>query len=327
MGKIKALSLFSGGLDSILASKIVKDMGIEVIGIYFETGFENRNKEEKKDYLKQIAQKIGIFLDIVDITEQFIADILFSPKYGYGKNLNPCIDCHANMIKIAKMLLPKYKAKFIITGEVVAQRPMSQRKEALKNIERLSESESIVLRPLSAKLLEPTYPEKAGWVNREKLFAISGRSRSVQIELAKKYNIDKYESPAGGCLLTDRNFSNKLKEFVKFEKLNSKEIEILKTGRHFRLKEKIRLVIGRNKTENEKLLKLKGDNYIFIKPLLKGPLGLLTKEASLNERTEAARVILAFCKTKRDEKYRVSLENEIVEVFPMTRAETRKFVL
>ncbi len=256
---MKAISLFSGGLDSILAVKIIQEQGIEIEGIYVNLGFESN--KEKIDYLKEMAEKIGIKLHIIDKQEEYIKKILFNPVYGYGKNMNPCIDCHAFMIRSAKELMPKIGAKFIISGEVVGQRPMSQRIPALNAVNKLSNAQGIVLRPLSAKLLPPTIPEIKGWVNREKLLDISGRDRKRQLELAKKYGLENFESPAGGCLLTDINFSKRLKDYSKHLELTPNEIDILKVGRHINY-EGYKIIISRNQEENQILKSYKGDKFI-----------------------------------------------------------------
>ena len=205
---MKAIALFSGGLDSILAIKIIQEQGIDIVAININIGFES--KYDKKNELAKICKNIGVEFLQIDIREQYLNEILFSPKYGYGKYFNPCIDCHANMFRIAKNLLDEVGASFLISGEVVGQRPMSQNKDALNSVSNLGNIEGLLVRPLSAKLLKPTIPEINGWNDRNKLLSISGRSRTQQIELAKKYNLEDYESPAGGCLLTDKNFANKI---------------------------------------------------------------------------------------------------------------------
>ncbi|MDD3734950.1 MAG: tRNA 4-thiouridine(8) synthase ThiI [Candidatus Pacebacteria bacterium] len=254
--KIKAIALLSGGLDSILAAKIVKDQGIDVFGICFKSYFFNPEKIARLQ-----AKEIAIPLKVIDISRaQF--NIVKNPKYGWGKHINPCIDCHILMLKKAKDLMQKENFNFIITGEVAGQRPMSQRKTILKLIEKEAGLEGLILRPLSAKLLEKTIPEKMGWIKRNKLFSISGRSRKKQLILAKKFKIKSYTTPAGGCLLTDPQFSERLKNLIKKhpEAKTKKEVEILKLGRHFGENNTL-IIIGRNKEENSNLIKniLKGD--------------------------------------------------------------------
>ncbi len=190
---MRALALFSGGLDSMLAVKLITEQGIDVTALYIDIGFGS--KQERAELLASRAKMVGAEFEIVDTKEQFISEILFDPKYGYGKNFNPCIDCHANMFRIAKALMPTYDARFIVTGEVVGQRPMSQRAEAIRNVTRLAGDEEggLILRPLSAKLMAPTVPEKEGWVDRERLLGIEGRGREIQLQLAEKYGFEEYE--------------------------------------------------------------------------------------------------------------------------------------
>ena len=294
---MKALSLFSGGLDSALAVKLIQDQGIEVEGVYVDLGFES-NKEKIK-HLQKLADELGIKLTVIDAKEEYINNILFNPVYGYGKNMNPCIDCHAFMIKKAKEYLEKSKAKFIISGEVVGQRPMSQRLPALNAVNRLSNANGLVLRPLSAKLLPPTIPELEGWVDRKKLLDIRGRDRKVQLELAKKYGLENFESPSGGCLLTDINFSKRLKDYHKHLQLTPKEIDILKVGRHFNA-DGFKIIISRNKDENPPLKEYKGEMFekmfILEKP---GPVGLIQKNAPENIKKLAADMMVSY--TKFDE--------------------------
>ncbi|MRI58995.1 MAG: ATP-binding protein [Epsilonproteobacteria bacterium] len=313
---MKALALFSGGLDSLLAMKLIIEQSIEVIGLYFDTGFGGKSEEKKQEYLQRIADKIGAKLQIVNIKDQFVQEILFDPKYGYGKNFNPCIDCHANMIRIAKALLPRYGAHFIISGEVVGQRPMSQRFDALKKVETLSSADGLILRPLSAKLLPITIPEQKGWVDREKLLDISGRSREKQMELAKKWGIEDYESPAGGCLLTDEHFSLKLKDHIAHDSFDTEDIDVLKWGRHFRLPQGAKLVVSRNKEENEKLKALSLSKYIPFALPLPGPLSLIHKKATQADKELAARIALTYSKADPKERYQVKIGDELYEVSP-----------
>ncbi len=328
MSNIKALALFSGGLDSLLAMKLIIEQGIEVIGLYFDTGFGGKSEAQKQEYLQRIADKIGAKLEIVNIRDQFVQEILFDPKYGYGKNFNPCIDCHANMIRIAKALLPKYNAHFIISGEVVGQRPMSQRFDALKKVESLSTADGLILRPLSAKLLPPTIPEQKGWVDREKLLDISGRSRHKQMELAKKWGIEDYESPAGGCLLTDEYFSRKLKDHIRYDSFDIEDIEVLKWGRHFRLPNGAKLVVSRNKEENEKLRNLKLSKYMLFSLPLPGPVSLLSKKASEEERALAAKIALTYSKAKPTERYKVTIDQDVYEESPFeSKKEAQEFMI
>jgi tRNA-specific 2-thiouridylase len=275
---LKAIALFSGGLDSALAIKIIQEQNIEVEAVYINIGFDSN--KEKIESLKKQAQSLNVKFIVINAVEEYIQKILFTPKYGYGKNMNPCIDCHAFFIKKALEYLRKADAKFIITGEVVGQRPMSQRLPALNAVNKLSNANGLVLRPLSAKLLPPTIPEQKGWVNREKLYAISGRERKIQLELAKKFNLDNFESPSGGCLLTDINFAKRLNDYHKKFQLTPHEIDLLKVGRHFNVEE-VKIIISRNKDENEIFKNYKGEIFEIMKcDNFPGPIGAISKNIS-----------------------------------------------
>jgi tRNA-specific 2-thiouridylase len=297
---MRCLALFSGGLDSLLAIKLMREQGIDVIALHFNTGFGGVKNKTKilEDRLKQV----DAILKIVDIRDDFIKDILFSPKYGYGKNFNPCIDCHAKMILVAKSLLSELDASFIISGEVVGQRPMSQNRRALNTVSNLSDEGGLLLRPMSAKILPETIPEKEGWVDREKLLDVCGKGRYRQLELVEQYGIRDYESPAGGCLLTDSNFSHKLKEFIDFDKkFTVDDIDILKYGRQFRLPDGAKLIIGRDEKDNEMIDKISNSKFIkAIAPDLVGPTSLISKDASLNDKHIATKLILTYSRCDRE---------------------------
>jgi len=257
---MKALALFSGGLDSILAVKLIQSQDIEVIGICFESPFFSSQKA------KESAQYIGLPLRIIDITERLLK-IVLSPRHGHGKGLNPCIDCHALMYKVAGETMKEEGAALIISGEVLGQRPMSQNLQSLQTISRDSGFEDIILRPLTAKRLPETLPERAGWVNRERLLGLSGRSRRPQMDLAKILGIERYPSPAGGCLLTEVVFSRRLRDLISTSQPFSKrDLGLLRWGRHFRLSDKVKTVVGRNQRENEKISSLirKGDIVLIV---------------------------------------------------------------
>ncbi|MDI6735163.1 MAG: tRNA 4-thiouridine(8) synthase ThiI [bacterium] len=247
MDNTKALVLFSGGLDSTLAVKLLVEQGIEVVGITFTTPFTNPSIEG--------AKELNIPLKIIHLGEEYL-EIVKLPKYGYGKNMNPCIDCKIFMLKRAKEYMAQVGAEFIATGEVLGERPKSQKKDALWIIERDSDLKGLLLRPLSAKLLPATIAEEKGWVNREKLLNIQGRSRKPQMALAKEFGITTYETPAGGCLLTDPIFSRKLKDLFTCLKDDTSlnDIQLLTIGRHFRLSPTTKIIVGRNDEENKKLL-------------------------------------------------------------------------
>lgn len=305
MKKVKAILLFSGGLDSLLAFKILEEQGIETVPIFFKSYFFGPEIAEKS------AKENGIKLKIIDISKEQL-EIVKKPKFGYGSSMNPCLDCHILMLKKAKEIVKKEKFDFVATGEVLGERPMSQNKKALELVERESSLSGYLLRPLSAKLLKPTIPEEKGLVEREKLLDIKGRSRKRQIELAKKFKIKWYPTPAGGCILTDLEFGKKLRELSeKYPDFNGNDIEILKLGRHFWL-EKIKIITGRNHEENLKIKKLKRKNDILIEiENYPGPTTLIRSYGGKIEKEiiEKAKILTKKCakkaKDKKDVKFKI----------------------
>ncbi len=252
--KIKALAMFSGGLDSIIAIKMIQEQGIEVEALNFTSVFFPNEKA------RDTARKLGIKLKIIDITgnKEYIK-ILKKPKYGHGVGINPCVDCKIFMLKEAKKIMIKEKFDFIITGEVLNERPMSQTYDKLMLIEKESGLKDKLLRPLSARLLPPIKIELQGLVNRQELLSINGRSRKEQMGLALRYGITEYPTPAGGCILCEKPLKDKLIDLFqnkKNDEIDYNELALLKVGRHFRIN-KIKIIVGRNKEENEKITLLK----------------------------------------------------------------------
>jgi len=270
---MKALAVFSGGLDSMLAAELVRSQGIEVQGLFFETPFFASTRARRS------AEAIHLPLKVIDLTRPHL-EVVRKPRHGYGGNMNPCIDCHALMLREAGDRLTEEGAGFIITGEVLGQRPMSQNLKALSTVAAQSGYRGLILRPLSAKLLPVTVPEEKGWVRREALMGFSGRSRKPQMELAGTLRITDYPSPAGGCLLTDPIFSRRLRDLLSSRpQCEVSEIELLKVGRHFRFGEKTKAVVGRNKEENEEILSLAGASDLVIKVhSIPGPVVLVVGE-------------------------------------------------
>jgi tRNA-specific 2-thiouridylase len=257
--KVSGISLLSGGLDGTLAVKVLQEQGIEVEGVTFETPFFSA------DQARKAAEAIGIPLIVMDITEEHLV-MLGAPKYGYGKHMNPCIDCHALMLKIAGRRMEATGADFIFTGEVLGQRPMSQTKQSLHIVAKLSGYQGYILRPLSGRLLPETIPEKEGKVDRSRLLDIQGRSRKRQLEMAKQYGITEYSTPAGGCLLTDPMFSKRLRELFDHDGNSTvRDIELLKYGRHIRISENTKIIVGRHKRDNGAIHDLARESDILIK--------------------------------------------------------------
>ena len=263
---IRALCLISGGLDSILAAKLIQAQGIEAIGVNFSSPLFRYERPKLKDFdAAAAAQQLGVPLTSVDITEDIIK-ILKAPKHGFGSNVNPCIDCHMMMLRKAKGMMEESGASFLVTGEVVGQRPMSQGRDTLAMIDKEAGTKGLVLRPLSAKALEPTIPEEKGWIERSRLYDIIGRSRKGQIALAKEFGISEYPNAAGGCLLTDPSFSKRVKDLLEHGELNEANISLLKAGRTFRISEHSRLIVGRDQRDDELLKSLCGKEDIFFEP-------------------------------------------------------------
>ncbi len=320
---MKAIALFSGGLDSVLAMKLIIDQGIDVIALNINTGFGST--QDRYEHMQSMCEQIGATLKIVDIQNQFLQEVLFDPKHGYGKNFNPCIDCHANMFAVAKKIMEAEGASFLISGEVMGQRPMSQNKDALQTVLNDSNCDGILLRPLSAKRLAPTIPEQKGWVDREKLEGIMGRSRERQLQMAKEIGLQNFESPGGGCLLTDENFAKKMFDFIQYDKFEVKDIPVVKYGRHFRLPDGAKLVIGRNKEENQHLQDIQNDKYYHIRTVgIPGPHALLSKNATNADRELSAKGILSYTKAQEDEEYIVSFDGVEVKTKPFPSRDTIK---
>jgi len=323
---MRAISLFSGGLDSMIAIKLMREQGIEVTALHIKIGFSGT--KDLSVLMQQRAEQAGAEFRIVDVRESYIQDILFSPVYGYGKNFNPCIDCHGYMFKIAKAMMKELGASFLVTGEVLGQRPMSQRSDALKQVSKLADDkeEKLILRPLSAKLMEPTTPELEGWVDREKLLDISGRSRESQLSMAANWGGEDYESPGGGCLLTEPVYSQKIREFVAHDTFEVPDIDLLKFGRHFRLPEETKLVVGRHQEDNEALEALKHPDYHPIRLPVPGPYSLIHKGAGPSDLALALRIALTYGKSSADETYTVVYEDVEYSVQPFeSKTEAQRY--
>jgi tRNA U34 2-thiouridine synthase MnmA/TrmU len=308
----KAIALFSGGLDSTLAILTILRQGIEVEAITFLTHFgcdiSDRSSCSKNPFSS--AEKFGFTVKLCHLADKFI-EIVKNPKFGHGKNMNPCIDCRILMLKEAKELMNVIEADFIITGEVLGQRPMSQMRKTLSLIDREAAVEGLVLRPLSAKLLEPTIPEIKGIVDREKLHAFNGRSRKPQIALAKEFGLTDYPAPAGGCLLTEPTYAYRLKDLLTYNpNPDFKDLNLLKVGRHFRSSPSCKIIVGRDKAENEAIVSITGNSGCLLKVEGYGsPITLVTGEIT----DEALRVSASICARYSDAKNLSKVDVTVLE--------------
>lgn len=324
--KKRALALFSGGLDSMIAIKLMTMQGIEVTAINMNIGFGSRTDVD--ELMKERAMLAGADFKVLDVRDEYLKKVLFNPKYGYGKHFNPCIDCHGFMFRVAKEYLSELGASFMVTGEVLGQRPMSQRVEALGMVKKLAlDEEDLILRPLCAKNLDITKPEREGWVDREQLLDIHGRGREVQLQMAEDFGWDNFQSPGGGCLLTDSNFTKKMREFLKHDSLHVEDIDTLKNGRHLRLPDGAKLIIGRNQDENAFLEKAMNDKFLKIKiDKIPGPFSLLSADASKEDRELSIRVVLTFAKTIVGQDYGVFIGDDCIKAQPLaTREDAQQY--
>ncbi len=322
----KALGLISGGLDSTLAAMALMRQGIEVTGISFVTPFFGAGKA------RIAAEKIGfplIVSEISDIHLQMVKD----PKYGYGRNMNPCIDCHAMMFRLAGEIMQREGFDFLFSGEVLGQRPMSQNANALRSVANHCDYTDKVLRPLSAKLLPITPMEESGLVDREQLLDFQGRSRRPQQALAVKWGYADYPSSGGGCLLTEAGFSDRLRDLLEHDpQASANDAELLKVGRQFRLSKKCKLVLGRNQADNDAMTKLiKSEHTLLRSANFSGPLGLLCGEFDPATLEVAAAIVASYGKGKNETEVDVlsirSGAETGLRVAPLAREESLKLLL
>ena len=301
----KAIALYSGGLDSTLAILVAMRQGIEVTAITFLTHFgcdiSDKSSCSKNPFAA--SEKFGFEVKLCHLSDKFI-EIVKNPKFGHGKNMNPCIDCRILMLKEAKEFMKMVGADFIITGEVLYQRPMSQRRDTFPKIDREAGLEGYVLRPLSAKLLKPTTPEQMGVVNREMLCNFHGRSRKPQMALAKEMGLTEYPAPAGGCLLTDPIYSHRLKELLMHNPLPSaNDINLLRAGRHFRISKDCKIVVGRDENENNAIQSLAdADDYLLHVDGFGSPLTIVCANADGDPTDEDLKLAASICARYSDAK-------------------------
>jgi tRNA-specific 2-thiouridylase len=286
---IRALGLFSGGLDSMLAAATLRAQGIDVSLVCFVTPFFGAARA------RESAAHLGLPLREVDLTDKYLP-LIYDPPHGWGRGHNPCIDCHILMIREAGAIMTAAGFDFLFTGEVLGQRPMSQNRGSLNLIARESGFADLLLRPLSAKSLKSTLPELRGWVDRERLLNLSGRGRKRQMALAETYGITRYPAPAGGCLLTDPGYAARLKELLRHVPETSRaDLELLKYGRHFRLPGGAKAVVGRTQRENEAIAALKSaGNFLLKVDQYPGPLVLACGVVDADDLKAAAGLAAAY---------------------------------
>ena len=314
----KAVSLISGGLDSMLVTRAIMEQGIHVEGINFFTGFcveghthaiRSKDKQKpKRNNALWVAEQLGIKLHIVDVIEPY-KDVLLNPKHGYGANLNPCLDCKCFMVGKALEWMREHDFDFIITGEVVGQRPKSQRRQTMPIVQAQSGAGDLLVRPLCAKKLPPTLPEREGWINREKLLDFSGRSRKPQFALAKEYGFKDYATPAGGCcFLTDENYSRKLVDMWQARSDRNYELDdimLLKVGRHIRPRANFKLIVGREEGENKFMEGYRNTFTYLLSKSHTGPLVLIDGTLSEDDLRLAAQITARFGHGKHAEQVEI----------------------
>ncbi len=290
------------------------EQGFDIIGLYCTSAFSKSYGREHETHAARVSKAVGIDLRIFDMGQDYI-ELVRNPSHGYGKNVNPCIDCKIFMLKKAKTVMAEVNSPFVVTGEVLGQRPMSQRRDTLNVIERDADLRGMVLRPLSAKLLPHTRGELNGAIDREKLLSISGRSRTIQLRLAERYGLKGYSTPAGGCLLTDKNFSAKLNDLFEDKKaVNPNDIRLLTVGRHYRIDAGVKIVVGRNKSENDVLMSLAPHGYHLFTPQgFSGPVALLNGNPTQDLKQTIGRLIITYSKQVSDLTYHIRYGNEVFD--------------
>lgn len=322
----KAIGLLSGGLDSSLAALCLKRQGVEVTCVSFVTPFFGSRKAEK------MAQQLEIPLIVKNISDIHL-DMVKAPQYGYGKNMNPCIDCHAMMFRLAGEIMVEQGFDFLFSGEVLGQRPMSQNANALRSVANFSGHPDRILRPMSAKVMPITPMEEQGLVDREQLLDIQGRSRRRQEALAKEWGLIDYPSSGGGCLLTEIHFSDRLRDLFQHQPdCTIPDVELLKVGRQFRLSERAKLTLGRHQNDNEAIRATVVAGHILLRtPGIAGPLGVVSGHPDAEDIHTAGRIVASYSKGKDQPSVDILAETSSGEqhdsVVPMPRAESQKLAI
>lgn len=322
----RAIGLFSGGLDSILAVKLLEEIGVDVTAVTFSSPFFNANKAQRT------AHNLDINVEVIDMTDDLL-DILKNPSNGFGKNLNPCIDCHSQMLKTAGIKMEHEGYDFIFTGEVLGERPMSQNYNSLMRVAQQSGYPDYILRPLSALRLPETKPERDGLIDRSQLLDIQGRSRKRQLEMAQKYRISEFETPSGGCLLTYTGYCKKLKDLLDHTPdAPHRHFNLLRLGRHFRMPDGNKLIVGKNKDENQQLLCAAAPHdIIFDIHNGKGPVAIIPDPSPSADVIFAGRIVARYCTFHTTPaiivKNAATDSEQLHEVDPFTPDETEAFLI
>ncbi|HMK35969.1 MAG TPA: hypothetical protein VK463_12930 [Desulfomonilaceae bacterium] len=295
----KAVALLSGGLDSALAIHLVKRQGIDVTAVHFTSFFSLLDPVREDSPVEACARQLDVPVHYLQKGEDFL-DVIRNPRYGHGKNINPCIDCRIYTLRKAKLLMEEIGASFIVTGEVVGQRPMSQRKHTMRMIEKQAGCDGIVLRPLSAKILPVTRVEESGIVARDQLLGIGGRGRKVQLKLARDMKLTGFSAPAGGCLLTDKNFSVRVRDLLAdTREIGPEDLQLLRLGRHVRIRPGLKIIVGRDERENLRLDELGKHGTLFVPADFIGPSVLASGNPDPDEEILIGRILLRYTKPSR----------------------------
>ncbi|HEY72428.1 MAG TPA: hypothetical protein G4N99_04075 [Thermoflexia bacterium] len=339
--QIKAVGLLSGGLDSILATRVLLEQGIEVAALHFRTSFSYverdraLGREAGPSDVERAAAALGVELEIVDVFAEYVPLVLH-PHYGYGSGMNPCVDCRIFLLRQAKSWMETHGYHFVFTGEVVGQRPKSQMRPTLRTVERESGLRGYLLRPLSAKLLDPTVPEQRGWVDRKKLLGIGGRGRKEQIALAEQFGISEYPQPSGGCCyLIDKAYSRRLRDLLAHEgeeALTNRRAQLLAVGRHLRLLDGRKIIIGRREQENDYLATCGVEGVLLTTPNHPGPTTLMPGTPTREEIELAARITASYSDGKEEPAVPVEVRErempvEMLTVEPMARGEIHELMV
>ncbi len=344
-GQIKAVGMLSGGLDSTLAIRIMREQNIEVTALHFRTTFSYVEKSRSSGRgpamrfdAQWAATTLGVDLQVIDVSDEYLPLVL-NPRYGYGSGMNPCVDCRIFLLRQAKAWMEYHGYDFVFTGEVVGQRPKSQMRPSLNTVERESGLRGYLLRPLSAKLLKPTVPEQRGWVNREKLYAINGRGRKTQIALAERFGINDYAQPSGGCCyLVDKTYSRRLNDFLTHDgaaSITLNHVQLFAVGRHIRLISGCKVVVGRHERENDYLENCNVKGVLLTTIDHPGPTALVPGEPSQAETELAARITAGYSDGSSEPTVRVEMraaggkqtKPQILTVEPMGKEQVKALMV